>query len=37
MWHELLLALSLVLVVEGLLPFVNPAGFRQAMQLAPLG
>ncbi|MGD8572888.1 MAG: DUF2065 domain-containing protein [Gammaproteobacteria bacterium] len=33
MWHDFLLALSLVLVVEGLLPFLNPAGFRQAMQL----
>ena len=33
MWHEFLLALALVLVVEGLLPFLNPAGFRQAMQL----
>ena len=33
MWHDFLLALALVLVVEGLLPFLNPAGFRQAMQL----
>lgn len=33
MWHDILLALALVLVIEGLLPFLNPAGFRHAMQL----
>jgi len=31
MWHDLLLALALLLVLEGLLPFLNPAGFKQAM------
>lgn len=33
MWHNLFLALGLLLVIEGLLPFLNPAGFKQAMQL----
>jgi uncharacterized protein YjeT (DUF2065 family) len=33
MWHDLLRALALVLVIEGLLPFLNPAGFRQAMHM----
>ena len=31
MWHDLLLALALLLVLEGLLPFLSPAGFKQAM------
>ncbi len=30
MWNELLVALALVLVIEGLLPFINPNGMRQA-------
>lgn len=33
MWQDLLLALALLLVIEGLLPFLNPAGFKQAMQM----
>ncbi|MCI0504649.1 MAG: DUF2065 domain-containing protein [Gammaproteobacteria bacterium] len=33
MWRDLVLALALLLVLEGLLPFINPAGFRQAMQM----
>ncbi|WP_455221405.1 DUF2065 domain-containing protein [Kaarinaea lacus] len=33
MWHNLLLALALLLVLEGLLPFLNPAGFKQAMYM----
>ena len=33
MWHDFLLALALILVVEGLLPFLNPAGFRLAMKM----
>lgn len=32
MWDDLLSALALMLVLEGLLPFVNPKGFREAMQ-----
>lgn len=29
MWSTLLTGLALVLVIEGLLPFANPAGFRR--------
>ncbi|HHI93214.1 MAG TPA: DUF2065 domain-containing protein [Gammaproteobacteria bacterium] len=29
MWDELLSALALVLVIEGLFPFISPAGFRK--------
>jgi len=31
MWHEILVALALVLVIEGILPFLNPAGWRNMM------
>lgn len=34
MWTELLTAVALVLVIEGLLPFVSPEGFRHAMRQA---
>jgi len=30
MLNELLVALALVLVIEGILPFLNPNGMRQA-------
>ncbi|MDM4772119.1 DUF2065 domain-containing protein [Solimonas sp. SE-A11] len=30
-WNELLRALALVMVIEGLLPFVAPARWRQMM------
>ncbi|OGT19141.1 MAG: DUF2065 domain-containing protein [Gammaproteobacteria bacterium RBG_16_57_12] len=30
MLHDLLNALALVLVIEGILPFANPAGMRKA-------
>ncbi|MBM2829696.1 MAG: hypothetical protein HW411_486 [Gammaproteobacteria bacterium] len=29
MWSELLTALALVLVLEGIMPFMNPAGLRK--------
>ncbi len=32
MWHDLWVALALVMVIEGLLPFVSPGGMRRAMQ-----
>jgi uncharacterized protein YjeT (DUF2065 family) len=32
MWGDLLSALALMLVLEGLLPFVSPRAFREAMQ-----
>ncbi|MDQ2696539.1 MAG: DUF2065 domain-containing protein [Pseudomonadota bacterium] len=37
MWHDLLAALGLMLVIEGILPFLNPNGMRQALlQLSQL-
>jgi len=32
MWTELLTAVALVLVIEGLLPFLSPDAFRSAMR-----
>ncbi len=32
-WHDLLVALALVLVIEGILPFVNPGGLRRTLLL----
>jgi len=29
MWDDLLSAMALVLVIEGLFPFLSPAGFRK--------
>ena len=31
MWHDLLIALALVLVIEGIVPFLNPQAMRRAM------
>lgn len=31
MWNDLLSAMALVLVIEGLLPFLTPEGYRRAM------
>ena len=31
MWDDLLSALALVLVIEGLFPFLSPTGFRKKM------
>ena len=37
MWHDLLAAFALMLVLEGILPFLNPQGVRQALlQMAQL-
>ena len=37
MWYEVFTALALVLVIEGLLPFISPHGYRKAViQLAQL-
>ena len=32
MWHDLLVALSLVLVIEGLMPFLSPSSMRETMR-----
>ena len=31
-WGDLLAALALVLVIEGLMPFINPRGYKNTMQ-----
>ena len=31
MWHNLLVALALLLVVEGIMPFLNPGGMRRVL------
>jgi uncharacterized protein YjeT (DUF2065 family) len=33
MWQDLAAALGLMLVIEGILPFANPRGFRDALRL----
>ncbi len=32
MWHDLLVALALLMVVEGIIPFLSPQGTRRLMQ-----
>lgn len=34
MWHDFLAAFGLLLVVEGILPFLNPPGLRRALLAA---
>jgi len=34
MWDDLLRAVALVLVIEGMLPFLTPDGWRRAMRQA---
>ena len=37
MWHDLLVATALLLVMEGILPFINPQGLRRMlMQMSAL-
>ncbi|MGD9000608.1 MAG: DUF2065 domain-containing protein [Granulosicoccaceae bacterium] len=31
MWHDLLAAIALVLVIEGIMPFLSPDGWRRMM------
>ena len=33
MWSDILVALALVLVIEGITPFLSPRAYRQALQL----
>ena len=33
MWQDLLTALALMLVIEGVLPFLNPGRFRSMLQM----
>ena len=30
-WNDLFAAIALVLVIEGILPFLNPAGYKNTM------
>jgi len=32
MWHDFLVALSLMLVLEGILPFASPAKLRETLE-----
>jgi len=32
MWQQLLVALALVLIIEGIMPFLSPGGMKQLMQ-----
>ncbi len=32
MWQDLGVALALFLIIEGIVPFINPAGLRAALQ-----
>ena len=34
MWHDLAVAVCLVLVIEGLTPFISPAGWRNMVLAA---
>lgn len=34
MWHDIAVALCLVMVIEGILPFASPARWRSAMLAA---
>lgn len=31
-WHNLLVAAALVLVLEGIMPFLNPSGMRRMLE-----
>ncbi len=31
MWHDLIVAVALLLVIEGILPFLSPQGLRRAL------
>lgn len=34
MWSQLATALALVLVIEGIMPFLNPAAWRRVLSMA---
>ena len=36
-WKEILTAVALVLVIEGMLPFISPAKYRQMVEITRLG
>lgn len=32
-WDDLWAAIALMLIIEGIMPFLNPSGFREMLQL----
>ncbi len=32
MWEELWIAFALILVIEGIIPFINPTGWRETLR-----
>jgi uncharacterized protein YjeT (DUF2065 family) len=32
MWEELWIAIALILVIEGIMPFINPKGWRKTLR-----
>jgi len=32
MWHNIVMTLALLLVLEGIMPFLNPSGFLKALR-----
>lgn len=33
MWEQMGIAVALVLVIEGMMPFINPEGFRETVRM----
>ena len=33
MWHQILIAVALLLIIEGIIPFLNPEALRKTMML----
>lgn len=33
MWHELVVAIALILIIEGIMPFLNPEALRRTLML----
>jgi hypothetical protein len=33
MWEELLIAFALIFVIEGVIPFLNPTGWRRTLRM----
>ena len=33
MWQDIFTAITLYLIIEGMIPFVNPGGFRRAVTM----
>ena len=33
MWHDLLVAIALLLILEGIMPFLSPQGLRRTLSL----